>query len=71
MTPYRVFLAREIVESLRKLPLRQRQELTKFVERLEEAPSSVAITPNAMKRTAPSKSASSVATRFATGLITR
>ena len=38
MTPYRVFIAREVVESLRKLPLRQRQELTKFVESLEESP---------------------------------
>ena len=38
MTPYRVFFAREVVESLRKLPLRQRQELTKFVESLEGSP---------------------------------
>ena len=38
MTPYRVFLAREVVELLRKLPLRQRQELTKFVESLENSP---------------------------------
>lgn len=38
MTPYRVFLAREVVETLRKVPLRQRQELTKFVESLEDSP---------------------------------
>lgn len=38
MTPYRVFLAREVVESLRKLPLRQRLELTKFAESLEDSP---------------------------------
>lgn len=38
MTPYRVFLAREVVELLRKLPLRQRQELTKFVASLESSP---------------------------------
>ena len=38
MTAYRVFLAREVVEALRKLPLRQRQELTRFVESLEDSP---------------------------------
>lgn len=38
MTPYRVFLAREVVESLRKLPLRQRLELTKFLASLEASP---------------------------------
>jgi mRNA-degrading endonuclease RelE of RelBE toxin-antitoxin system len=35
---YRVFLAREVVETLRKLPLRQRQELTKFIVSLEDSP---------------------------------
>lgn len=38
MTPYRVFLAREVVDLLRALPLRQRQEVTKFVESLEGSP---------------------------------
>lgn len=38
MTPYRVFLAREVVESLRRLPIRQRAELTRFMEGLETDP---------------------------------
>jgi len=38
MTPYRVFLAREVVESLRRLPIRQRAELTRFMASLEGSP---------------------------------
>lgn len=38
MTHYRVFLAREVVELLRRLPFRRREELTRFVESLEHSP---------------------------------